>query len=132
MAESTCMRERREAGLSYPRTCARCGLFGPCYLDTTVLPRSDKTVAMPAGAATPKPTLLRVPTHFHSVADVLGAAAQMDLPHVLVLSERDDGALVFLDSGLNMAECNWLIDRLKALMLAPQQPMRPSDAGGAA
>jgi hypothetical protein len=80
----------------------------------------------------PKPTLLRVPTHFRSVADVLGAAAQMDLPHVLVLSERDDGALVFLDSGLNMAECNWLIDRLKALILAPQQPMRPSDAGGAA
>lgn len=71
-----------------------------------------------------EPELLRVPQHFRSVADVLGAAAHMRLPNVLVLSELENGALVFLDSGLNMAECNWLIDRLKALMLAPEQPMR--------
>jgi hypothetical protein len=131
MAEPTCMRERREAGLPYPRTCQRCGLFGVCYLDT-VLPRVK---AAPAGAPAPKPSLLRVPTHFHSVAEVLGAAAQMDLPNLLLLSERDDGSLVFLDSGLTMAECNWMLDKLKALMLAPQQPTHPEtrpDTGGAA
>ena len=84
---------------------------------------------VPDGAAPPKgaadPTLLRVPEHFHSVADVLGAATKMNLPNVLVLSELPDGSLVFLDDGMTMAQANWLIDRIKALMLAPNQPMRP-------
>jgi hypothetical protein len=70
-------------------------------------------------------TLLRVPRQFHSVVDVLAVAQRMDLPNVLVLSELADGSLVFLDSDLTMAQCNWLIDRIKALMLAPDQPMRP-------
>ena len=72
-------------------------------------------------------TLLRVPRQFHSVVDVLAVAQRMDLPNVLVLSELADGKLVFLDSGLNMGECNWLLDRLKALMVAPHQPMRGGD-----
>jgi hypothetical protein len=67
------------------------------------------------------PPLLRVPHHFHSVADVLGAAAKMDLPNVLVLSEREDGSLVFLDNGLTCGEANWLLDRMKALLITPNQ-----------
>ena len=66
-----------------------------------------------------EPKLLRVPEQFRSVGDVLECAKRMDLPNVLVLSELKDGALVFLDSGLTLAECNWTLDRLKALMLVP-------------
>lgn len=72
-----------------------------------------------------KPPLLRVPQHFHSVEDVLACAAQMNLPNCVVISELENGSLVLLDSGLTMAQTNWTIDRLKALMLAPHQPARP-------
>ena len=70
------------------------------------------------------PPLLRVPRSFHSVEEVLACAAKMDLPNCIVLSELESGALVLLDSGLTMAQCNWLIDRLKALLLHPDQPTR--------
>ena len=62
--------------------------------------------------------LLRIPQHFHSVDDVLGVAAKLELEKILVLSDRPNGALVFLDNGLTFAETNWLIDRLKHLMLS--------------
>lgn len=67
------------------------------------------------------PVLLRVPNHFQSVAEVLGCAAKMDLPNVLVLSERADGSLVFLDNDLTLAQANWLLDRMKALLITPNQ-----------
>lgn len=70
------------------------------------------------------PRLLRIPEKFQTVSDVLECAKKMDLPNVLVLSEREDGSIVFLDSDLTFSEANWLIDRLKALMLAPDQRMR--------
>ena len=63
--------------------------------------------------------LLRVPTHFRSVGDVLACAAKMGLPNVLVLSEREDGSLVFLDNDLTLAQANWLLDRMKALIITP-------------
>ena len=72
-----------------------------------------------------QPRLLRVPEQFQSVNDVLACAQKLDLPNVLVLSEREDGSIVFLDSDMTLAQANWLIDRLKALMLAPDQRMRP-------
>ncbi len=65
-----------------------------------------------------KPKLLRVPQHFKTIDEVLGCAAKLNLSNILVLSERKDGALVFLDNGLNLAQANWLCDRLKALMLS--------------
>lgn len=71
-----------------------------------------------------EPVLLRVPRHFHSVDDVLACAAKMNLPNCVVISELEDGRLVLLDSGLTLAQTNWTIDRLKALMLAPDQPIR--------
>ena len=67
------------------------------------------------------PPLLRVPSHFRSVADILACAAKMDLPNVLVLSERPDGSLVFLDNDLTLAQANWLLDRMKALLITPNQ-----------
>lgn len=84
-----------------------------------VIPRSERTVKMPEGAAIPKPALLRVPQEFHSIEELLQCAAKMDLPNVLVLSQLDDGSLVFLDSGLNVAQTNWLLDRMKTLLLQP-------------
>jgi hypothetical protein len=66
-----------------------------------------------------EPTLLRVPQHFHSVEAVLACAAKMNLTNVLVLSENEDGSLVFLDSGFDLAHTNWLLDRMKFLMLEP-------------
>lgn len=66
-----------------------------------------------------EPKLLRIPTTFHSVDDVLETAKKLKLPNVVLLSEMSDGRLVFLDSGLNFAEANWLLDRMKTLLLVP-------------
>lgn len=68
---------------------------------------------------TDEPKLLRVPTQFHSVDDVLGAAAKMNLPNVLVLSELEDGKIVFLSTEMTLASTNWLLDRLKMLLVMP-------------
>lgn len=66
------------------------------------------------------PTLLRVPERFESVDAVLETARKMDLPNVLVLSELDDGNLVFLESNdITVASANWLLDRMKMLLLRP-------------
>lgn len=67
------------------------------------------------------PPLLRIPEHFHSVEDALACAGKINLTNVLILSERDNGGLCFLDSGLTIAEANWIVDRFKALMLVPSK-----------
>jgi hypothetical protein len=38
----------------------------------------------------------------------------MQLTNVLVLSERESGNIVFLDSDLTVAQVNWLLDSAKA------------------
>lgn len=63
--------------------------------------------------------LLRVPGKFRSVADVLATAGKMNLSNVLLLSEREDGSLVFLETEMSVASTNWLLDRMKMLMLMP-------------
>jgi hypothetical protein len=68
-----------------------------------------------------QPRLLRVPSVFHTVEDVLATAAKLDLPNVLVLSEREDGSLVFLESDMTMAQANWLLDRMRALLLSGER-----------
>lgn len=62
--------------------------------------------------------LLRIPQHFHTVADVLGTAEKLNLPNILVLSELENGNLVILDDGLSLAQANWIVDRFKQLMLS--------------
>jgi hypothetical protein len=69
---------------------------------------------------TDTPQFLRVPVHFHSVEELLGVAAQMNLGNALLISEREDGSLVFLDSDLTLAQANWLLDRMKTLLLMPE------------
>ena len=64
-----------------------------------------------------QPKLLRIPEHFHSVEEMLGAARQLDLPNALLISERADGSLVFLDTDLTLAQANWMIDRMKQILL---------------
>lgn len=71
-----------------------------------------------------QPKLLCIPTQFHSVDDVLGAAQKMNLPNVLLISELENGDLVFLGTEMTTAETNWLMDRLKILMLMPDSHRR--------
>jgi hypothetical protein len=63
--------------------------------------------------------LLRIPQTFHTVEAVLATAKQLDLPNVLVLSELEDGRLVFLETEMSVASANWLLDRMKTLLLSP-------------
>lgn len=88
-----------------------------------LIPRSGTTIDPPAGASPPQ--LLRVPVSFHSVDDVLETAKKLELTNVLILSEREDGAIVFLDNKMTMAQANWILDRAKALLVEPDQRMRP-------
>ena len=75
-----------------------------------------------------KPKLLRIPAHFHSVDEMLGAAAKLNLPNALLISEREDGSLVFLDTDLNLAQANWLLDRMKQILLpALSNEQRPPE-----
>ncbi len=65
---------------------------------------------------TGEPALLRIPTSFRSVDAVLETARKLDLSNVMVLSEREDGSLVFLETDMTLAEANWLLDRMKFLL----------------
>lgn len=67
-----------------------------------------------------EPELLRVPNTFRSVDDLLATARQMGLSNAVLISERENGALVFLNTDLSLAQCNWLCDRMKTLMLMPE------------
>lgn len=66
-----------------------------------------------------EPKLLRVPSHFHSLEEMLGAARQLNLPNALLVSELEDGRIVFLDTDLTVAQANWLLDRMKQILLGP-------------
>ena len=67
------------------------------------------------------PKLLRIPERFESVEAVFACALQMDLPNVLVLSQREDGRIVFLESpGLTACEANWLVDQAKRIFLGEE------------
>jgi hypothetical protein len=60
---------------------------------------------------TKEPQLLRVPRTIRSVDDVLETAKKLNLPNVLVLSEREDGSVVFLETEMTPASANWLLDK---------------------
>lgn len=64
-----------------------------------------------------EPKLLRIPQHFHSVDELLAVAGKLGLSNALLISETEDGAIIFLDSDLTFAQANWLLDRLKVVML---------------
>ena len=93
--------------------------------DPTVVPlvpvpgRFGDAIRAGAGVPVEEPELLRVPTHFQTVEQVLETARKLDLPNCVVLAELEDGALVFLTTDMSVAQANWIVDRLKALMLAP-------------
>ena len=66
-----------------------------------------------------KPKLLRIPQKFNNSEEVLGVASKLNLSNILVLSETKDGDIVFLDTDFTAAEANWLLDRVKVLLLMP-------------
>lgn len=63
--------------------------------------------------------LLRVPETMRSVDDLLATAKHLDLPNAILISELPGGELVFLQTEMSSASANWLIDRLKMLLLMP-------------
>ncbi len=69
-------------------------------------------------ARTP-PQLLRIPAVSRTVTDLLGTAAQLDLPHAVLIGQRENGAFVMLTTDISTAEANYLLDRLKAILLGP-------------
>lgn len=102
-----------------------------------LIPQSGHEVKMPDGAAIPRaadeqPKLLRVPSEFRTPNEALHCALKMNLPNVLVLSELEDGSLVFLNSDMNLASTNWLLDKMKFLMLGQTTYARRDDGSGAA
>lgn len=67
------------------------------------------------------PKLLRVPERFESIEAVFACALKMNLTNVLVLSQRENGNIVFLESpGLTACEANWLIDQAKRIFLGEE------------
>lgn len=77
---------------------------------------NDAKRQMPDGPL-PAPELLKVPDRFQSVAEVLACAQRMNLLDVIVLSETEEGNLVLLHHGLDRGEMNFLLDRLKLILL---------------
>lgn len=71
-----------------------------------------------------EPALLRIPRKFQTVDAVLETARRMELPNVLLISEMEDGSLVFLETEMSLASTNWLLDRMKALLLLPESHER--------
>lgn len=65
------------------------------------------------------PKLLRIPHKLRSVNDVLGVAFHLNLQNIMVLSQRENGDLVFLDTDMTEAQANWLLDKIKTLLLLP-------------
>ncbi len=64
--------------------------------------------------------LLRIPVKFNSTEVVLETAKKMDLSNILLLSEKEDGSIVFLSTDMTLASTNWLLDRMKVLLLMPE------------
>jgi hypothetical protein len=64
------------------------------------------------------PSLLRIPRTLHTVDEVLGVAKQMNLGNIVILSEREDGTLVFLTAPADrtLSQANWMLDRMKRLL----------------
>jgi hypothetical protein len=64
------------------------------------------------------PKLLQIPRTLHSVDEAIGVAKQLKLDNILILSERDDGGLIFLcaPGDMTIATTNWLLDRMKKLL----------------
>lgn len=66
-----------------------------------------------------EPELLRIPSVSRTTADLLAVAARLDLPHTVLLAQRPDGDLVFLTTDLSTAEANFMLDRIKVILLGP-------------
>lgn len=79
---------------------------------------NDATRVMPEHIEVmPTPELLMVPERFQSVDDVLACAGKLALPNVLVLAVMDNDNPVLLHQGLDRCEMNFLLDRIKLILL---------------
>jgi hypothetical protein len=44
-----------------------------------------------------------------------------ELSHAMLIAEKEDGGLFLLNSNMTVAQTNWLLDRLKAFLLRPEE-----------
>ena len=81
------------------------------------------TVSPVENVETPcNPQLLRIPDQLRTVTQALNCADKLDLTNVLILSQRENGSIVFLtDHEMTMANANWLLDNAKQLILNPDR-----------
>lgn len=81
---------------------------------------SDTSKPLPAKAGSP------------SVDQVLDMVRDQKLDHFVLLSELEDGTLVFFSAGdMELAQTNWLLDRTKRLLVEPDnfelvKPIEPA------
>lgn len=71
----------------------------------------------PTDFAPAEPRLLQIPPHIHTVEDLFAVAGKLGLTNAMVLSQREDGSIVFLTtSKMTIAEANWLADSAKSII----------------
>lgn len=71
----------------------------------------------PADFAPSEPKLLQIPSRIHTVADLLAVAGKLGLTNAMVLSQREDGSIVFMTTApMTLAEANWLADSAKNII----------------
>ena len=83
---------------------------GRTILDAVKSLLPDDTASVP---------LLRIPTVSRSVPELLGVARRLGMPHAVLIGQRENGNYVMLTTDLSSAEANWMIDKLKAILLGP-------------
>lgn len=75
---------------------------------------------------------LPIPPHHRSVDDVLATAKRLDLGNIVVLSEMEDGSMVFLHGpDLRTPEVLWLLECGKRLLMTDYvlSEHRPKEIG---
>jgi hypothetical protein len=65
-----------------------------------------------------EPALLRIPKVCRTTEVLLGLAKQIGIEHVVMLGVHSEtGKLVFLTTDMTTAEANFMLDRMKILLL---------------
>lgn len=62
---------------------------------------------------------LKIPDNIRDVDDALGTAKHLCLPNVVILSELESGDIVLIHDNIPNANINWLLDRVKSLLISP-------------
>lgn len=64
--------------------------------------------------------MLQTPKQYDTVEKALEAATWLGLTNVVIISEMEDGSMVFIQSEMADASSNWLLDRAKGIIMNPE------------